>query len=76
MAKFILIWDAGFGKNASVEDCMNEEEALEAAYEMAREHFEAHSDFQAVPLTKESAKEYGVEFEEDESPAAQSETPA
>ena len=59
MPKFI-IWD---GQEYTVEDCKNADEAAQLAYERWLEG--ADQDYKAEPYSKDLAKEYGLEDEDD-----------
>lgn len=66
MAKFITVYNAGYGDCADIIECENHAEAEQYAYEAWREACEAQADYSAVTLTQESADEYGLDFEGDD----------
>lgn len=67
MAKYIIIWDAGYGKSSEVSECKNDEAAQKEAYERWREEAENQSDYEAVLLTPESAEEHDMQHELEDS---------
>ena len=75
MPKFIIHWDIKIdldnGVTAtqhgkSIVDAVDQADAEVQAYADLMEVLESNSSSGAVPLTKETAEEYGVEFEEGE----------
>jgi hypothetical protein len=64
--KWIIIWDAGYGRNYEVVEAETQEEADKAAYEAWREETENNSDYKSIPLTEENAHDYGLEDEIEE----------
>jgi len=66
MEKFIIIWDAGYGESADIIEAESAEEANRAAYEAWREDAESNADYRAKPYSKELARDYDLENDEDD----------
>ncbi len=66
MTKYLIHWDAGYGKTTAVVDVEDEEKANEAAYDSWKEEAESNADWGAEILTKENAEENGHEDELEE----------
>ncbi len=61
MEKFIIQWDAGYGKNYDVVECDTEQQAEKLAYEAWREDVEINADYGVVgEATDELMDEYGL----------------
>lgn len=63
MPKYLIMHDAGYGKDYRVAEFDSDEEAQKAAYEDWRETAENNAEYNAELLTQELAEEYGVEDE-------------
>lgn len=66
MAKYVIVWNAGYGDSAEVQEHETQEEASLAAYERWREEAENAADYSARPLTAELAREYDLADEDAE----------
>ena len=66
MAKYLIVYDYGYGEMSEVVECDSIEEAEASAYEAWREGAENNSNFFAEPLTRENAENYGHEEELDD----------
>jgi hypothetical protein len=66
MPKYLITWNAGYGKSNEVGEFATQDEATDYAYEMWREEAENNSDYQAEILTPELAEEHGFEDELDD----------
>lgn len=64
MPKYIIKWNTGYGDEFEVEEADSQEEAQKMAYDKWREDIERDADYDAVELTKDTADEYGIDFEE------------
>lgn len=63
MPKYIIMWDAGYGRSTQVQEYANDSEAQDAAYDEWHQEAEGQADYHAVLLTPESAAEYECEDE-------------
>lgn len=61
MAKWIIIWDAGYGDSADVVEADTYEEALEMAHDQWFEDAQSNADYSAYEYTQDRAEAYGVE---------------
>jgi hypothetical protein len=59
--KWIITWDAGYGKSREIVEAETEDEAIEVAYARWREEAETNADYDAKPYSKEAAEDYGLE---------------
>lgn len=67
MAKYLTVYDAGYGENAEIIDADSQEAAEYEAYMQWKDAAESAAEYRAEPLTRDNAEEYGLEFEgEDE----------
>jgi hypothetical protein len=67
MPKFIITWDAGFGEQAEIVECEDQQRAEEAAEGALQEDLQANYGCAAEPYSAERAEELGLETEETES---------
>ena len=61
MPKWIIFWDAGYGKDYLVIDVEDQDAAQRRAYEEWREQAENNADYGAKPYTAEDAIDLGLE---------------
>lgn len=61
MPKFIQIINYGYGEEHDVIEAKNQKDADEYAYEAWKEGAESQAMYTSVPLTEETAEEYGFE---------------
>lgn len=66
MPKYLIHWDAGYGKSTDVVEAESQDKAVEEAYARWLEEAESNADYDADILTKENAEEYGHEDELEE----------
>lgn len=68
MAKWLIVYDYGYGEMSEVVECDTHAEAEQAAYEAWREGAENAANYFAEPLARENAENYGHEdeYEDDE----------
>lgn len=66
MPKFIITWDAGFGECYDCIEANTIAEAKRQAHDSWQEDAESNAQYDARPLTEETAYQYGYEDELDE----------
>lgn len=66
MPKFIIKWDAGFGENYECGEADDLEDATEWAHQEWLQEAQSNASYEAIPLTQETAAQYGYESELDE----------
>ena len=61
MAKFIIVWDAGYGDTADIVEANSQDEADMIAYESWKEEAETNAVYSAAPYSEELAYDHGLE---------------
>lgn len=61
--KFIIFFDAGFGKEYKVVEAKDSDDAQKRAYEEWREAAEDNADYGVMPYSKERAEQYDAQDE-------------
>lgn len=65
MMKYIITWDAGYGKRHEIIEVDSQEEADQWAYDNWKEEAEINANYDAAEYDKEAAIDLGLEDEED-----------
>lgn len=60
MKKYIIYWDAGYGRSYDVVEAENEEKATEHAYESWRDEAESQADYGVQEYSDEAAEDLGI----------------
>lgn len=63
MPKFIIKWNAGFGESYDCIEAVDLEEAVDLAHDAWNDETQSNADYDALPLTEETASQYGYEDE-------------
>ena len=63
--RYLLTYNAGYVDMHEVEQCKDQDEAEDFAYDLWREEVESQADYSAELFTKEVAEEYGMVWEEE-----------
>ncbi|WP_299327577.1 hypothetical protein [Parasphingopyxis sp.] len=63
MQKYLIMWDAGYGRSYEVIEAASQKEADEAAYQQWIQEAESNADHEAQVLTRELAEQYDFEHE-------------
>ena len=61
MSKWIISWDAGYGREYDIIEADSHEEAHKYAYDAWRDEVESNSDYDAEPYSTELAEDCGLE---------------
>lgn len=65
MAKYLIVYDAGYGEIASTFEACSQEEADLEAWALWKDAVETEASYRAEPLTEELAEDYELDWEED-----------
>ena len=63
MKKYIIEWDAGYGKNYDCIEAESLEDAQMAAYQSWKDEVDSNAEYGAKELTRDVAEDYGFEDE-------------